>query len=149
MCHFSVNRFTPLSKRLMMILPLYLIALILLKRGNEVEAVVANCGSTSPFGYGRCSDHASKDIRTGYMKREEGVKMVKKYDHVVSSDLDYWLDYVGMKENEFWEIADTFRSEKVWWIKNNEWYKENLWGTNSSYGEVRLKKNLQKKYIRD
>ena len=75
--------------------------------------------------------------------------MVKKYDHVVSSDLDYWLDYVGMKEHEFWEIADTFRSEKVWWIKNGEWYKENLWGVSSSYGEVRLKKDLQKKYIRN
>ena len=34
--------------------------------------------------------------------------MVKKYDHIVSSDLDHWLDYVGMKEDEFWEIADTF-----------------------------------------
>ncbi len=101
------------------------------------------------FGYGRASDHASKDIRTGYMKREEGVKMVKKYDHVISSDLEYWLDYVDMKESEFWEIADTFRSEKVWWIKNGEWYKENLWGGSSPYGEVRLKKDLQEKYIRD
>jgi hypothetical protein len=29
------------------------------------------------FGYGRASDHSSKDIRTGYMTREAGVAMVK------------------------------------------------------------------------
>ena len=52
-----------------------------------------------------------------------------------------------MKKDEFWSIADTFRSNKVWWIENNEWYKYNVWGGSSSYGEVRLKKDLQKKYF--
>ena len=98
------------------------------------------------FGYGRCSDHASKDIRTGYMTRAKGVEMVKKYDHVVSSDLYYWLDYVEMKESEFWEIADTFRDSNVWWIKNGEWWKDNVWGDPSSYGNVHLNKEDQKKY---
>ena len=32
-------------------------------------------------------DHASKDIRTGYMSREEGIEMVRKYDHIVSKFL--------------------------------------------------------------
>ncbi len=98
------------------------------------------------FGYGRASDHASKDIRAGYMTRAEGIEMVKKYDHKIPSDLEYWLNYVEMKEDEFWKIADRFRSEKVWWIKNNEWYKYNIWGGSSSYGEVRLSKDLQEKY---
>ena len=39
------------------------------------------------FGYGRGSDHASKDKRTGYMTRNEGIELVKKYDSVISSDL--------------------------------------------------------------
>lgn len=92
------------------------------------------------FGYGRGSDHASKDIRTGYMTRQTGIEMVKKYDSVVSSDLYYWLDYVGMKEDEFWKIADTFRDPRVWWIKNGEWWKDNIWGSPSSYGKVYLSK---------
>ena len=100
------------------------------------------------FGYGRASDHSSKDIRTGYMTRNEGIEMVKKYDHVISSDLDHWLEYVNMKESEFWELADTFRSPNVWWIENNEWHKNNIWGGSSSYGEVRLKKSLQTKYLK-
>lgn len=90
------------------------------------------------FGYGRASDHASKDIKEGYMTREVGIEMVKKYDAVVSSDLFYWLDYVNMTEKEFWEIADTFRDPRVWWIENGKWWKDNIWGEVSSYGDVRL-----------
>lgn len=100
------------------------------------------------FGYGRASDHASKDIRSGYMTREEGIEMVRKYDHVVSSDLDYWLNYVGMTETEFWEVADTFRDPRVWWIQDGEWWKDNIWGEPSAYGKVFLTKEQQVKYIR-
>lgn len=79
------------------------------------------------FGYGRASDHASKDIRTGYMTREQGIEMVRKYDHVVSSDLYYWLDYVGMTEAEFWKVANSFRDPRVWRLENNQWVKDNIW----------------------
>ncbi|RED44295.1 N-acetyl sugar amidotransferase [Aestuariispira insulae] len=80
------------------------------------------------FGYGRASDHASKDIRTGYMDRETGVEMVRKYDDVVSDDLYYWLDYVEMREEEFWEIADRFRDPRVWRKDSmGNWVKDNLW----------------------
>lgn len=92
------------------------------------------------FGYGRASDHTSKDIRDGYMTREEGVELVKKYDHVVSSDLYYWLDYVGMTEKEFWQIADTFRDPRVWRIEDNQWVKDNIWGGSSAYGKLYLNK---------
>jgi len=79
------------------------------------------------FGYGRASDHASKDIRTGYMTREEGVEKVRKHDHVVPRDLYYWLDYVGMAKEEFWEIANGFRDSRVWRKENDEWVKDNIW----------------------
>ena len=90
------------------------------------------------FGYGRCTDHASKDIKNGRISRDDGVKLVKKYDHVVSSDLDHWLKYVNLKKKTFWQIADTFRDPRVWWIKKGKWYKNNLWGNFSSYGKVHL-----------
>jgi N-acetyl sugar amidotransferase len=90
------------------------------------------------FGYGRGSDHASKDIRTGYMDRKTGIEMVKKYDHVVSQDLDHWLEYVGMTKSDFWSTADSFRDSRVWWIEKGEWWKENIWGHSSSYGPVYL-----------
>lgn len=98
------------------------------------------------FGYGRASDHASKDIRTGYMDRETAVDMVRKYDHVVSSDLSYWLDYVDMSEDEFWKTADSFRDPRVWWIEDGKWFKDNVWGEPSSYGPVHLPAEQWSKY---
>ena len=97
------------------------------------------------FGYGRASDHASKDIRTNDMTREQGIEMVKKYDSVISSDLYHWLDYVTMSEDEFWSIADTFRDPRVWWIESDTWYKDTLWGKPLGFGNV----NLRKKQIDD
>jgi N-acetyl sugar amidotransferase len=81
------------------------------------------------FGYGRATDHSCKDIRLGYMTREEGMAMVKKYDTVKPyRDFTRWLEYVGMTEEEFDKIADTFRDSRVWWKdENGNWVKDNLW----------------------
>lgn len=100
------------------------------------------------FGYGRASDHASKDIRTGYMTRDEGVAMVQRYDHVVSSDLSYWLNYVEMEESEFWQVADSFRDPRVWWIEDGKWWKDTLWNEPCSYGAVYLPLDQWRKYMR-
>lgn len=80
------------------------------------------------FGYGRASDHASKDIRGGYMTRDEGIEMVRKYDHIKPMrDLRRWLSYVGMTEDEFDTIADRFRDPRVWRKDGALWQKDNLW----------------------
>lgn len=92
------------------------------------------------FGYGRASDHASKDIRDGYILREQGVEYVKRYDHIKPRrDLERWLEYVNMTEEKFDRIADSFRNPRVWSIKDGKWYKNNVWGEPSTYGQVYLK----------
>lgn len=98
------------------------------------------------FGYGRATDHTSKDIRSGYMNRDKGSEIVLSMDHVKPRDLKRWYEYAGMTEEEFDIIADTFRDPRVWWIENGEWYKQNLNGIPSSYGKVKLSKNLWAKY---
>ena len=100
------------------------------------------------YGYGRATDHSSKDILTGYMTRKKGIEMVKKHDHILSKDLFHWLKYVNMNELDFHKTADKFRSPKVWWIKNGKWFKDNIWGSPSCYGEVYLSKKDKKKFER-
>ncbi len=85
------------------------------------------------FGYGRCTDHASKDIRAGIMTRAQGVELVRQYDHVKPRDLRRWLEYVGMSESEFDRIADTFRDPRVWELDDGEWIKDNLWDCSAAY----------------
>jgi N-acetyl sugar amidotransferase len=101
------------------------------------------------FGYGRASDHCSKDIRAGRMSRDEALEIVKKMDPIKSKDLFRWLDYVGMSEVEFDHISDTFRDPRVWWIQNGQWWKDNLWGEPSPYGKVNLSEAEQEKYHRE
>lgn len=89
------------------------------------------------FGYGRGTDHANYEIREVRMTREQGIEMVKQYDHVKPRDLQRWLEYVGMTEEEFDAIADTFRDQRVWRIEDGQWVKENVQGGASSYGNVK------------
>jgi hypothetical protein len=89
------------------------------------------------FGYGRGTDHACKDIRGGLMTREQGIEMVRRYDAVKPRrDLERWLAYVGMDEEEFDRICDTFRDPRVWRIEDGQWVKDDIWGGSSAYGPV-------------
>jgi imidazoleglycerol phosphate synthase cyclase subunit len=78
------------------------------------------------FGYGRCTDHACKDIRAGLMSRAQAVDLVAKYDPVKPRDLARWLYYTGMSEEEFDRVADTFRDPRVWRREGIIWMKSNL-----------------------
>ena len=98
------------------------------------------------FGYGRATDHTCKDIRSGLMTRKEAIEIVKKMDHIKPKDLYRWLKYVGWTEKEFDKVADSFRNPRVWWIKNGQWWKDNVWGQSSAYGKVHLPQKDQKKY---
>ncbi|HSI10804.1 MAG TPA: N-acetyl sugar amidotransferase [Chthoniobacter sp.] len=89
------------------------------------------------IGYGRGTDHACKDIRSGLMTRAQGIEMVRKYDHVKPRrDLERWLRYVGMSEEEFDATCDRFRDPRVWRIENGQWVKDNVWGEPASFGPV-------------
>ncbi len=91
------------------------------------------------FGYGRATDHACKDIRAGNMSRDEGIAMVRRYDHVKPyRDLNRWLAYVNMTEAEFDMTCDTFRDPRVWRIEDGQWVKDNVWGEPSAYGPIHL-----------
>ena len=79
------------------------------------------------FGYGRCTDHVCKDIRAGLVTREQGLELVRRMDPIKSSDLKRWLDYVGMTEDEFDSIADTFRDSRVWRMEQGHWVKDEPW----------------------
>tara|TARA_B110000503_G_scaffold130879_1_gene204752 strand:+ start:1151 stop:1405 length:255 start_codon:yes stop_codon:yes gene_type:complete len=69
------------------------------------------------FGYGRCTNYTSKDIR------------YKKYNYVKSfKDLNKWLKYTGITKEKFDKHADAFRDSRVWFKKDDEWVKKyDLW----------------------
>ena len=77
------------------------------------------------FGYGRTTDHASQDIREGRISREEGIKLVKKYDNRRPEDLDTFLAELELDEEEFYKIVDRFRDPDVWERNDDgEWIRK-------------------------
>ena len=54
--------------------------------------------------------------------REEAVALVRRYDHEFPRKFfPEFLTYLGLEEDEFFEIADSFRSPHLWRRTNEGW----------------------------
>ena len=67
------------------------------------------------FGLGRASYDAAQEIRNGHIDRDEAISLVRKYDgEKPKLWLQDFLDYVGLKEQEFDHIIDSLRPDHLW-----------------------------------
>ena len=74
------------------------------------------------FGLGRASYDAAQEIRYNKITREEGVKLVQKYDcERPVKFLPDLLDYLSITEKEFDEACDKLRPDHLWKKANGEW----------------------------
>lgn len=91
------------------------------------------------FGLGRASYDAAQEIRSRDITREEGVALVKRYDHEYPERFaDEIFEYLSINEKDFPEaskmfeqpimtrdyyakLADTFRSPHLWKWEDNTW----------------------------
>lgn len=91
------------------------------------------------FGIGRASYDAAQEIRSGDINREEGVALVKRFDHEFPERFaDELFKYLSLPEHEFpaaskmFErpvvdreyfrlLTDQFRSPHLWFNENGEW----------------------------
>ncbi len=72
------------------------------------------------WGYGKVTDHASREIRLRRMTREQGVDMVKKYVVKEPDNLEMFLDWIGISKSAFRYLMDQHRNLDVW-VKNEDW----------------------------
>ncbi len=77
----------------------------------------------SKFGMGRASRDAQQDIRMNHITRDEGVRLVKKYDHEIPlRDLNFFLKYIDVSSEYFWEVINNYKKiSNVWKKINNKW----------------------------
>ena len=91
------------------------------------------------FGIGRASYDASQEIRSGDINREEGVALVKKFDHEYPERFaEEIFQYLSLPPKEFPEackmfeqpimdreyfrlLADKFRSPHLWFYEEKQW----------------------------
>jgi N-acetyl sugar amidotransferase len=66
------------------------------------------------YGFGRATDNACLDIRLGYIDREQGVRLVNKYDgRLPTKAIKKYLEYTGFTQEEFDKIVDSYTNKKI------------------------------------
>lgn len=66
------------------------------------------------YGFGRATDNACLDIRLGYITREEGVRLVNKYDGIPPKKaINEYLNYTGFTQKEFNKIVDSYTNKRI------------------------------------
>jgi hypothetical protein len=73
------------------------------------------------WGYGKVTDHASREIRLRRMSREEGIALVEHYNDVPLQDLVALLAWIGMSEGDFRACVDRFRDPRIWSCADGNW----------------------------
>jgi len=74
------------------------------------------------FGIGRATYDASQEIRNHHIERDEAVALVHRYDEEFPRKyFQEFLDYLSLEEEQFFEIADRFRSPHLWKKTNEGW----------------------------
>jgi N-acetyl sugar amidotransferase len=76
------------------------------------------------FGIARATSDAAHEIRDGHITREEGVQLVKRYDHEKPlKSLQATLDYLNITSKDFDAISDGFRDRRpnLWKKTNQDW----------------------------
>ena len=75
------------------------------------------------FGMGRTSAATDQEIRSGVITRDEGVKLVKRFDGEFPSQyLKDCLNYMGISKKMFNQVIDKSRPKHLWLKKNGEWF---------------------------
>lgn len=74
------------------------------------------------WGYGKVTDHASREIRWGRLTREEGIDLVRKYQNVIPKDLPMFTQWLGITSDDFHKMVNKFRDPKIWKKRiNGDW----------------------------
>lgn len=74
------------------------------------------------FGQGRAMNDACRDIRDGYISREEGVQLVRRYDEEFPvNNFKFFINYINISEEQYWEVIDNARSPHLWKKVNETW----------------------------
>jgi N-acetyl sugar amidotransferase len=74
------------------------------------------------FGIGRATYDASQEIRNSKITRDEGIKLVEKFDHEFPERyFNEFVKYISITEENFWETINKFRSPHLWKKVSGVW----------------------------
>jgi len=76
------------------------------------------------YGFGRATDYANSMIREGRISREEGIRMVNKYDGKCSKKyISSFCKFIDISEKLFWSKVNTAVNKKLFYFKKGKIFK--------------------------
>jgi N-acetyl sugar amidotransferase len=73
------------------------------------------------WGYGKATDHVSREIRLKRLTREEGISLIARYETKQPEDANLFLEWLGMPAAEFWFHINRHRDPSVWQQHEDGW----------------------------
>ncbi len=74
------------------------------------------------LGFGKASEQCSGAVRAGQMTREEALDLTLRYDGKCSPRyIRRFCNYIGVNEEEFWDVAERYRNLDLWEPDGNDW----------------------------
>ena len=75
------------------------------------------------FGIARATSDAAHEVRDGHLTREEAVSLVRRFDaEKPTKYFKTFLQYCNLTEQQYWEIADAWRNDKLWEFVGHQWH---------------------------
>jgi hypothetical protein len=66
------------------------------------------------YGFGRATDFVNESIRVGEMTREDGVRLVERYDGVCDdSIISSYCKYIDITRQEFWSVVHSYTNKDL------------------------------------
>ena len=67
------------------------------------------------FGFTRLWDNLSIEIRNGRLSRDEAINIIsERGDETPYSEIEKFCEYLQITNEEFWQIANSFRNKDIW-----------------------------------
>lgn len=81
------------------------------------------------FGIGRATSDSAHEIRDGKITRDEGIALVKRYDHEFPRRYyAEFLEFCSISDEEVHQVIDSWRSDHIWMQQGGEWKLRNpIW----------------------
>jgi len=81
---------------------------------DDESPIIGHYLKWQKFGYGRATDHACRDIRCGYITREQGLVLAHKYDGCLNPEyIERFCRYIDITNEEFHRVCRTFYRNPV------------------------------------
>lgn len=74
------------------------------------------------FGFGKASEQLSVMVRLGVVSRQEALEQSRLLDGKCAPRyIKRFCDYIGITEDEFWTVANSYRNPDIWERREDQW----------------------------